>query len=400
MQIIPRQPSEIDYIHEYADAELEALTKELQEIYKQAYEEVKKKADEYLEQYREADEEMRLQYESGEITKKDWENWRRSHMMTGQRWYTLADSLATDMTNADLIATSIINGHLPQVYALGYNYSVYETEKETLFEISDTLYSRRAVERAIRNHSVSVRTVAVDVGKSYRWNQQHVTSATVQGILQGEDPRQIAARIARTTEMDYSAALRNARTAFTSAENGGRYEAYKDSEAAGFKVYKTWIATLDGRTRPTHRKLDRETVEGADTLFANECRYPGDPDCGDGSELYNCRCAMIRQVVKMDLSVKAPLNGKLGDMEYDEWKNAKGDEAFFKRETNRKSDKEQYEKYKGLKVDGVPKSFKEFQDIKYESPAEWKKIKSDALSKQAKQRKEAKDNGKSANNGK
>lgn len=387
MQIIPQGETQPDVIHQAADEELAALSKEIEEIYRQAYEEVYAKAESYLEWYQQADDEMKRKYLNGEITKKEWENWRKSHILTGRRWYELAGVLATDMTNADLIAASVVNGHLPAVYAIGYNYTMYQSEKQTMFTISESLYNRRAVERMIRNNSVNIKIANVDRGKSWAWNRGHVQSAAMQGILQGEDMRQIAVRISSTTGMNSRAAMRSARTAVTSAENGGRYEAMQDTEAAGFKIKKTWLSTLDFRTRPTHRKQDRETVEGADTKFPNGCRYPGDPDCEDGAELYNCRCSVVNQVVPMDLSVKFGRNGKLGSMSYDEWKNAKGNEAEFKKEQRRESDYQQYKKYKALKVKGVPGSFKDFQEMKYNSPGEWKNIKSDALSKQAQKRK-------------
>lgn len=391
MQIIPYPNNDPDIIRSLADSELDELSREIYEIYRQAAEEVQKKADDYFSWFQAADENMKQKYIDGEITLKEYQNWRKSHMLTGKRWYELASVLAMDMTNADLIAGSVINGHLPAVYAIGYNYSLYQAEKQTMFTISDTLYNRRAVERMIRNNTANIKVTRVDRGIAWEWNQGHVQSAAMQGILQGEDMHQIARRIARNTDINQRAAMRNARTAVTSAENGGRFEAFQDVESAGFKVHKTWLATLDFRTRYTHRQLDRVTVEGADTEFENGCRYPGDPRCNDGSELYNCRCSVVNQVVPMDLSVKPGRNGKLGSMPYEEWKNAKGNETEFRKAKNEEKDRQQHEKYKDLNVEGVPAKFSDFQEVKYHSPGEWKKVKSDALSKQAQKRKKEKE---------
>lgn len=62
----------------------------------------------------------------------------------------------------------------------------------------------------------------------------------------------------------------------------------------GIEMQKEWMATLDSRTRHSHRRLDGETVE-YDSEFSNGCRYPGDPK-GKPAEVYNCRCTMVARV--------------------------------------------------------------------------------------------------------
>jgi hypothetical protein len=54
---------------------------------------------------------------------------------------------------------------------------------------------------------------------------------------------------------------------------------------------KTWIATIDGKTRPTHFAADgqRAPLGGTFTVGGEALRYPGDPT-GTPSEIKNCRC--------------------------------------------------------------------------------------------------------------
>ena len=59
----------------------------------------------------------------------------------------------------------------------------------------------------------------------------------------------------------------------------------------GIRMKKRWIATLDGRTRDSHRKLHGKTVD-VDEKFPNGLMFPGDPR-GDAKELYQCRCDMV-----------------------------------------------------------------------------------------------------------
>lgn len=306
-----------------ADRILSRMESEVHKVYRTAYSEMQVKADEYLKNFIREDSRLRELLQKGIITQAEYTQWRYSHMLTGKRWYEMADVLATDMTNSNLIAASIINNHLPEVYAVGYNYGLYSIEKQALFATSFTLYNRHTVERLIKDKpDLLPLTPKINIPKDIRWNKQKMNAAITQGILQGETIPEISERLAKVTDMNEVSAVRNARTMVTSAENGGRFQSYKNAELLGIKTHKTWISTLDNRTRHSHRVLDGEVVDDVDGEFSNGCRYPGDPN-GDPSELYNCRCTMISQIIPIDIRAGIERNTKLGGMTYDEWKNEK-----------------------------------------------------------------------------
>ncbi|MBM7000618.1 hypothetical protein I3I95_10930 [bacterium] len=75
-------------------------------------------------------------------------------------------------------------------------------------------------------------------------------------------------------------------------------------------------ATLDRRTRRSHRALDGEAV-GDDGRSGNGCRYPGDPR-GRGSEVWNCRCTMVASMPGAD-AIK-DRNAKKLETSYEDWK--------------------------------------------------------------------------------
>ena len=357
-----------------ADEILRKMERKVHAVYRTAYSEIQAKADEYLKDFIKEDSRLREQVKNGTLSPEDYRQWRRSHMMTGHRWFEMADVLASDMVNSNLIAGSIINYHLPEVYAVGYNYGLYTVEKQALFETSFTLYDRHTVENLIRENPDLLPRAKINIPKDLRWNKNKINSAVTQGILQGETIPEIAERLAKVTDMNENSAIRNARTMTTSAENAGRIESYRNTESLGIKVKKTWIATLDGRTRNSHRRLDGETISDIDDTFSNGLRYPADPQ-GAPEEVYQCRCTTISQVVPVDLSRRT---GKLGDMSYEEWKNAKGNEPFFKKAQNEKRDKKQFDNYKKLKLENMPKNFKDFQDLKYDTPDKWEELKKSA----------------------
>lgn len=65
--------------------------------------------------------------------------------------------------------------------------------------------------------------------------------------------------------------------------------AYKAREL-GCDTVKQWNSTLDGKTRESHQKLDKEWRE-LDEPFSNGLMYPGDPN-GKAAEVVNCRCSL------------------------------------------------------------------------------------------------------------
>ena len=85
----------------------------------------------------------------------------------------------------------------------------------------------------------------------------------------------------------------------------------------GIELEQEWLATLDGRTRHSHRQMDGQHVKVGE-VFSNGCKYPGDPD-GPGREIWNCRCTLIPRIEGVD-NTSAHANSKLGNMTYNEWK--------------------------------------------------------------------------------
>lgn len=93
------------------------------------------------------------------------------------------------------------------------------------------------------------------------------------------------------TESTWKArATRIARTETTGAFSAGAHQAYRDEGVTGHM----WLATLDARTRDTHKTADRQVqplgqpfrVGGVDLMF------PGDPN-GPAREVINCRCTTV-----------------------------------------------------------------------------------------------------------
>lgn len=317
-----------DPAHKETDKILRDMEKRLDEVYKQAYKEARQTADDFMKQFREMDKKKRQQVKDGELDKAEYERWRRTQVFQGNRYHQMADTLAADMTHTNQIAASVINGYLPEVYAINHNYGTYEIEKGSRINTQYTMYDRQTVERLMRdNPDLLPRKAAVNVPKDQLWNKKHINSAITQGILQGEAIDKIAQRLAATvTDMSHTSAIRNARTMTTSAQNGGRIDSYKRAEGMGIKMLQVWMATLDSRTRHEHRQLDgqKRKVGEPFEVEGEKIFFPGDP-AAEPYLTYNCRCTLIGEVEGVDynLSDVSQRDNKLGDMTYEEWKEEK-----------------------------------------------------------------------------
>ena len=318
-----------DYAHEQTDIMLAQVESELRAEYRRAAKETQKKLNDYLKAFKQKDKERQAQVARGELTQQEYINWRQGQIIVGRRWEEMRDVLAEDMHNVNDIARSIVYGHIPDVYALNHNYGTFEIEQKAMIDTSYVLYDRQTVERLIREHpdllpppepnSKVARAIAKN--KDLAWNKKKVQSELLQGILQGEAITNLAQRMQKVTNSNYSNSVRYARTMYTGAQNAGRVDAYKRAEKMGIEGEMQWVATLDGRTRHSHRQLDGERIK-IGGKFSNGCRYPGDPQ-GKPSEVYNCRCTLIEQMVGLEHDLSGRSLVKLDGKTYEEWKASK-----------------------------------------------------------------------------
>lgn len=322
----------IDKGHEETENLLKEIEKALNKEYKTAVKEVQSKLDDYLRRFKIKDELKQKAVSVGDITQKEYNQWRIGQVMISKRWEELKDTLATDYTNVNKIAKSIVNSYLPDVYAINHNYATFEAEKGALVNTSYTLYDKQTVERLVKNKELQIlpppgRKIKrrISEGKDKLWNKKQIQSVMTQGILQGESIPTLATRLAQTVgDKNRKAAIRNARTMTTGAENAGRIDGYKRAQSMGVKLEQVWLAALDKRTRHEHKQLDgqRQPVGEPFEIDGYKIKYPGDPSA-PGYLIYNCRCTLIAAVDGVDMNVnpdEVKRNSKLENMSYDEWK--------------------------------------------------------------------------------
>lgn len=296
---------------------------------------MRQKWEDHMQAFARKDAIKRDQLKRGVITSEDYNKWRIGQIMTGKRWEAMVQNISADLANTEMIAKSVANGYMPEVYALNMNYATYAIENQLHIDTSFVLYNREAIERIIREEPDLLPAPGrlmlnkFATGEAIRWQKGQIQSVVMQSILQGESIPNMATRIATSLcTGGRKAAIRYARTAVTGAENAGRLDSFRRMESMGIKMKKTWVAVLDSRTRDAHRELDGQTVPVSKPFHNSigKIMSPGDPTA-HGANIWNCRCMMISQIegFERDMSDLGLRNtSKLGDMSYDEWKKAHG----------------------------------------------------------------------------
>ncbi|MFI9463767.1 phage minor head protein [Streptomyces xiamenensis] len=119
-------------------------------------------------------------------------------------------------------------------------------------------------------------------------------AATSTGLARGEQLPELRARLGQQATLEeWDGTIRTmTRTETMSALNsGGLAAAIDEQDRTGRTWTKTWVATLDGRTRPSHAAADGQTrpIGEPFTVGAARLQHPGDPLAPPG-ETVNCRC--------------------------------------------------------------------------------------------------------------
>lgn len=278
----------------YTDEALEALRRRLRSVYTETRRDIALKLSSFERAHRERVIKHRIEVEEGKITQADFDAWMRGQVFQREQWQQKQRQIAEIMTHVDEQAMAMLNDGKVDVFGENANFMGWQLESGAGTDFGFGLYNHDAVTRLIRDDPDLLPRPGIDKEKDYAWYNRIVSDAVTQGILQGEALDEIMLRIANDTgERSINAMLRNARTAYTGAQNAGREMAMRRVAAKGIRVEKQWSAFMDGVTRDAHAKLNGKHVP-PDEYFESmlgKIRYPADPDA-KAANVYNCRCCL------------------------------------------------------------------------------------------------------------
>lgn len=118
-----------------------------------------------------------------------------------------------------------------------------------------------------------------------------ISAEVTRGIASGMAYNDIARNISNVSKAPLSRAKTIVRTEGHRIQQKSTKDAQQQAKSKGADVVKQWDSTLDGKTRPSHKKVDGEIRE-LDEKFSNGLDYPGDPS-GKAGEVVNCRCVSL-----------------------------------------------------------------------------------------------------------
>lgn len=301
-----------DPAREFSDGELERIRRRLAREYSEAASAMEERQKALMASYERERSQM-----AAAMDEEAFERWCEGQAARSEWIGSMSGTLARYAADADRAAVGGLRDSMADVFAESANWAAFDVESRTLVDTAFTLLDRDAVVELARDDPKLLPAPRVDVPKDMAWNRRHMSSALTQGIVRGEPVDDIAGRLRSVIDMDRRAAMRTARTAVNHAENAGKMSSYRRAAAMGIGLRKEWVATLDDRTRDSHRHLDGE-IRDLDEPFSNGLMEPSDPD-GAPAEVYNCRCRVISVPDGVDTS-GAERNSRLGAMSYEQWK--------------------------------------------------------------------------------
>lgn len=324
-----------DTAHAKTDEKLEEMEKRLSAIYSRAGKTVQKKMADYAKSIDEKSAELLQSYKDAETedekrkSKKAYIRFYRQ-VVKSKEFVSLSATVADDLYNSNVEASAYINSQTPSIYALNYNYINAEMEKDI-----DGFKPQEITETEAEKYSGYTKQT-VDRKKDTDWNKDNLKKSVLAGsmLLLGADA--IMKRSANSTvEKNRNSASMHSEGMGTDAENKARLDGMYRASDIGVKVQKQWRATLDNRTRDSHRMLDSETIDLDDT-FDNGLKYPREPG-GALSEICNCRCRLryvtpytkyetrsarlgeVKGSYKKDSSFRGTTSIEIENMSYSEW---------------------------------------------------------------------------------
>lgn len=192
--------------------------------------------------------------------------------------------------------------------------SAARTAVGTAFDVENP-----AMAAAVDSHVAAI----ASWGESFR---NTVSTTVTQGMHDGLSNDAIAAKLQEAGPLSDKRAITIARTETTAAANAGTLQAWQGMNEGDTPVVqsKTWMATMDDRTRPDHADADGQEVPLDQPFYVGfeACKYPGDPDLPPEQRV-NCRCSMLSgdgtEISADDAETNPPDEAALpeGDASYD-----------------------------------------------------------------------------------
>ena len=184
-----------------------------------------------------------------------------------------------------------IDDYLKKSYKTGFIGTMYDLHGQGIPLVIPIDQKQAAA--AIKLDPKISKNLYTKLGEDVAFLKKRIVNNVSRGIATASEYSAIARNIAADSNVGFNRAMRIARTEGHGVQIQAAVDAQYSAKDAGADVVKQWDATLDGRTRESHRKVDGEIRE-LDEPFSNGMMYPSD-SAGGAEEVVNCRCALLQR---------------------------------------------------------------------------------------------------------
>jgi len=184
---------------------------------------------------------------------------------------------------------STIQGFLNACYEDGFIGAMYSLQAQGIPII--TPIDTSAAVKAVQLDSKVVEGYYKHLGVDFDNLKKVIPQEVSRGIASSLPYTDIARNLNNASKSGLNNAKRIVRTEGHRIQQQSADDARTVAKKKGADVVKQWDASLDSRTRDSHRRVDGEIREN-DEKFSNGLMYAGDPN-GGAAEVINCRCVTL-----------------------------------------------------------------------------------------------------------
>ena len=184
-----------------------------------------------------------------------------------------------------------ISEYLAQAYEEGFIGTMYDLQGQgipLIFPID-----QRQVIEAIQTETKLKDTLYEALGLDIQDLQKKIAGEISRGIAGGQLYSEIARNVASYARIPRNNAMRIVRTEAHRIQNKASMNAARKAQEKGADVVKQWDASLDKRTRKSHRKLDGQIKELDEPFEVNRHTAMQPGEFNVAKEDINCRCQML-----------------------------------------------------------------------------------------------------------
>lgn len=183
-----------------------------------------------------------------------------------------------------------VQSFLTKMYEDGYLSINYHLQKQGI-PITTPINPSLMVK--VVNTPVEKMTFSKRLYKNANKLKKSVKSEISRGIATGKTYSEIAKQLTLTTEASFNQAYRIARTEGGRVSSEAKLTSMRDAREKGADLVKQWDATLDGRTRESHARLDQQIREIDEEFEIDGMKALCPHGFGRADMDINCRCVML-----------------------------------------------------------------------------------------------------------